>query len=416
MSSSSRRSSGVSASGGGGSSTTPGTTLSKESLYAPLTAYLPKKQAAAAAAASTTTPGDKDKMDGRVGRKSPAPGGIKFHSIPRELREAALLDHLSAVSSAYHHPTMSASLASGNRESRGMGRNNGGRSLPRRSYEDRLLQRSLVLVGGGLMTSSVAGSSGGIDGDGGNEPSASASRHAVDVSRAQRRKRRRERGHRVRGSISNSERKRRDVAREEKSEKEAAAGNITKAGGDDSPNKSKKRKRGKATYAQDILLKLNDMWNNYICKLLEMEQNPDKAGSDRKERSTTELSALLSSAELIGAFVRIDKCDASRAYVGREGIVVDSTANAWRIALPRPVVEKKRKGKKEKAGAGDVEGTKDDAPSKSNEKEDDTTVFVVWKEVVVPKIRSSLSFAIDTGGDTSTDVPGNYLRIVIGQV
>ena len=166
------------------------------------------------------------------------------------------------------------------------------------------------------------------------------------------------------------------------------------------------------------------MWNGYICKLLGLEPNPDdgttprlpaEAGSNRQRRSNAELSALLSSAELIGAFVRIDKCDASRAYVGREGIMVDSTVNAWRIALPRPVVEKKRKGKKEKAGADDVEGTKDDAPSKSNEKEDDTTVFVVWKEVVVPKIRSSLSFAIGTGGDTS-NVPGNYLRIVIGQV
>ena len=410
--SSSRRSSGVSSSGGGGSSI-PGTTLSKESLYAPLTAYLPKKQAAAAA---SPTPGDK--KDGRVGRKSPGDGGLKFQSIPRELREAALLDHLSTVSSAYHHPTMSASLASGNRESRGMGRNNGGRSLPRRSYEDRLLQRSLVLVGGGLMTSSVAGANRIDGGDGSTEPSASASRHAVDVSRAQRRKRRRERGHRVRGSISNSERKRREVAREEATTTERAAADVgtsTKARGVDvSAKGSKKRKRGDAIYAHETLLKLNDMWNGYICKLLGLEPNPDDGTTPR--RSTAELSALLSSAELIGAFVRIDKCDASRAYVGREGIVVDSTVNAWRIALPRPVVEKKRKGKKEKAGADDVEGTKDDAPSKSNEKEDDTTVFVVWKEVVVPKIRSSLSFAIDTGRDTSTDVPDNYLRIVIGQV
>ena len=386
-----------------------GTTLSKESLYAPLTTYLPKKQAAAASATTSS-----DKNDGR-GRKSP--GGIKFQSIPRELREAALVDHLSTISSAYHHPTLSASLASGNRESMGMGRNNGGRSLPRRSYEDRLLQRSLVLVGGGLMTSSVAGSSGGIDGDGGNEPSASASRHVVDVSRAQRRKRRRERGHRVRGSISNSERKRREMAREE------GIATATAGGVDVSTNNSKKRKRGNATYAHDTLLKLNEIWNSYISQLLGLEQNPDNgtmpsllavAGSNRQRRSTAELSALLSSAELVGGFVRIDRCDASRAYMGREGIVVDSTANAWRIALPRPVIEKKKKEKEKMDGADDKEEKTDDAPNQSNEEEDDTTVSVVWKEVVVAKTRSTLSFTIDTG--RNDDVPGNYLRIDIGQV
>ena len=397
-----------------------GTTLSKESLYAPLTTYLPKKQAAAT--------GTSDKNDGD-GRKSPVAGsGIRFQSIPRELREAALLDHLSTISSAYHHPTMSASLAADNRErttamAAGMGRNNGGQSLPRRSYEDRLLQRSLVLVGGGLMTSSAVGSSGIIDGDG---TETSVSRHVVDVSRAQRRKRRRDRGHRVRGSISNSERKRREVVREEKAEKSSgAAGTSTKSGGDDTPNNSKKRKRGNAIYADDTLLKLNDMWNAYICKLLGLEHNPDdgttprlpaEESSNRKRRSTAELSALLSSAELIGAFVRIDRCDASRAYVGREGIVVDSTANAWRIALPKPMVEKKAKrGKEKEAGAGDEEETTDGAPNKSNEEEDATTVSVVWKETVVPKSRSSLSFAIDTGGDTS-DVPGKDLRVVIGQM
>ena len=214
------------------------------------------------------------------------------------------------------------------------------------------------------------------------------------------------------------------MAREEEAERAAAAN--TKAGGVDvSAKSSKKRKRGKATYAHDTLLRLNDMWNAYICKLLGLEQKtedgttprlPAEAGFSRQRRSTAELSALLSTAELIGAFVRIDRCDASRAYVGKEGIVVDSTANTWRIALPKPVVETKAKRKKEKeAGAGDEEEKTDGAPNKSNEEEDATTVSVVWKETVVPKSRSSLSFAIDTGGDTS-DVPGKDLRVVIGQM
>ena len=191
-----------------------------------------------------------------------------------------------------------------------------------------------------------------------------------------------------------------------------------------STNNSKKRKRGNATYAHDTLLKLNEIWNSYISQLLGLEQNPDNgtmpsllavAGSNRQRRSTAELSALLSSAELVGAFVRIDRCDASRAYVGREGIVVDSTANAWRIALPRPVVEKKAKRRKEKVEADDKEEKTDDTPVNGNEEEAAATELVVWKEAVVPKTRSTLSFAIDTGGDAS-NVPGNYLRIVIGQM
>lgn len=208
---------------------------------------------------------------------------------------------------------------------------------------------------------------------------------------------------------------------EEVAERGAAA--DTKAGGDDTPNNCKKRKRGNAIYAHETLLKLNDMWNAYVCKLLGLKQNPDDGttprlladdGSNRQRRSTAELSVLLSSAELIGAFVRIDRCDASRAYVEREGIVVDSTANAWRIALPRPVIEKKKKEKEKMDGADDKEEKTDDAPNQSNEEEYDTIVSVVWKEVVVAKTRSMLSFAIDTG--SNNDVPDNHLRIVIGQV
>ena len=65
-------------------------------------------------------------------------------------------------------------------------------------------------------------------------------------------------------------------------------------------------------------------------------------------------------------------------------------------------------------GADDKEEKTDDAPNQSNEEEYDTTVSVVWKEVVVAKTRSMLSFAIDTG--SNNDVPDNHLRIVIGQV
>ena len=327
---------------------TSGTTLSKESLYAPLTTYLPKAKGTAAQDDDDATASGSGK-----GRKSPTSAdSLKFLNIPRELREPALLDHLSTISSTYHHPTLSASLMSGGSGSSdghsppqattpramGMGRNNGGQALPRRSYEDRLVQRSLVLVGGGLMTSVVgtdgiaAATDGGVGADGGDQP---MSRHVVDVSRSQRRRRRKDRGHRVRGSISNSERKRREMTR---GEMEATA-NPAEDGG----NVNRKRKRSASTHGHDALLRLNDMWNAYIFQLLGLEPTTEGAKKTIGKRSAAQLSTLLSTAELIGAFVKIDRCDSSKSYVGKEGIVVGCTANTWRIAVPGPFMGKAKK-------------------------------------------------------------------------
>ena len=400
-----------------------GTTLSRESLYAQLTTYIPK------ASPKQTTQDDDNASSSGKGRKSPTSDGVKFLSIPRELREPVLLDHLSTISSTYHHPTMSASLMSGaasatgdslkansisKAKAMGMGRNNGGQALPRRSYEDRLLQRSLVLVGGGLMTSVVgtdgmeaaaSGEAGGGGADGGDQP---LSRHMVDVSRAQRRRRRKDRGHRVRGSISNSERERRELARGEVESTFIRA----EVGG----NANRKRKRSTTTlHDQDVLLRLNDMWNAYMSKLLGLEQNDDDTTTTsskkpiRKRRSAAELSALLSTAELIGAFVKIDRCDASKSYVGKEGIVVDSTANTWRIAIPKPVMGKVKKKQK---GESDGEKVKGDEMTSNEAKRGTKMLGVVWREVIVPRKKSALSFAIDPSDGFG---PG-MLNVAIGEM
>ena len=401
---------------------TSGTTLSKESLYAPLTTYIPKGSA-------RQTAQEDDNASSNKGRKSPTPdggGAVKFLNIPRELREPALLDHLSTISATYHHPTMSASLMSGaasatgdclkasctsKAKAMGMGRNNGGQALPRRSYEDRLLQRSLVLVGGGLMTSVVgtdgmeAADTSGETGVGGAEGvDQPLSRHVVDVSRAQRRRRRKDRGHRVRGSISNSERRRRGLERE-----------YTNAQAKDGGEVNRKRTRGTTTYAHDTLLQLNDMWNAYISRLLGLEQNDGDAATTSskksiRKRSAAELSTLLSTAEIIGAYVTIDRCDASKSYVGKEGIVVDSTANTWRVAIPKPVMGKMKKKQK---GESDGKESRDVVEKKSNgERKDVKSLGIVWREVVVPRRRSRLSFSVDSDIETSNETK---FRFVIGE-
>ena len=405
------------------------TTLSKESLYAPLSVYIPKAPQKQVQDDASTSKGRKSPTsDGGSGG-----GGVKFLNIPRELREPALLEHLSAISATYHHPTMSASLTSGaagsdgspkahtatpraKAKAMGMGRNNGGRALPRRSYEDRLLQRSLVLVGGGLMTSVVgtdgiaATSTGDANGGGGADggPDQPASRHVVDVSRAQRRRRRRGRGHRIRGSISNSERKRRELEGGETTVESAAMQAEDKGDG------SRKRKRSNGAHGHDTLLRLTDMWNAYISKLLGLEQDADGAPttSSRKsiwKRSAAEMSALLSTAELIGAFVKIDRCDASRSYVGKEGVVVDSTANTWRIAIPKPVIGKTKKKQKDES---DGKGSRDIEKNSNGERKDIKSLGIVWREVVVPKRRSRLSFSVDSDVETSNETK---FRFMIGE-
>ena len=193
-----------------------------------------------------------------------------------------------------------------------------------------------------------------------------------------------------------------------------ATANQTEDGGG---NAIRKRKRSTATSCDpDALLRLNDMWNAYMSKLLGLGQDADGATATTttktksiRKRSAAELSALLSTAELIGAYVTIDRCDASKSHVGKEGIVVNCTAHTWRIAMPKPVMGKsKKKQKGENDGKGDTGAEKICIHMMNNIK----LVGIVWREVVVPKRRSQLSFTVDSDIGTSNETK---VRFVIGQ-
>jgi len=424
-----------------------GSTLSKESLYAPLTTYISRATTANAAdtsaqSAEASAPGNRPTSTGSSSKrsrrsKSPPPATSAYKAIPSNIRESSLIDHLTAISATYHCPTSASTLLNG--IGAGLGKNNGGQGLGRRAYEDRIKQRSLVLLGGGLMTG-VAGTAGvlhgaaGVAGDGGEggeqQQPQFLSKSAVEVSRSKRRKRKRERGHRVRGSISNRERKRRlNALNGRRGDKVRVEGDGVsskqKANGASSLPSSAKQQSGTST--TDALFALNDVWNDYIRKLLGLKRDSDDGAVNQLKvpakgknnilspRTPAEISAVLSSAELIGAYVKIARCDSSRSYVGKEGIVVDTTLNTWRIAIPSAVLNT-GKGEKKSKDENDTGAGKDGTSRPHAETaEDEAKVTPIWKERIVPKRRSELAFTIITENDGSDGDAGKRIWTILIQ-
>jgi RNase P/RNase MRP subunit p29 len=78
----------------------------------------------------------------------------------------------------------------------------------------------------------------------------------------------------------------------------------------------------------DTLLKVNRKWNDYVRKLARVDQlllqdeDPIKTVSSR-----------LAQLEVVGAFVKLITCQAHKEWVGKEGMVVETTTNTWRLAI-----------------------------------------------------------------------------------
>jgi RNase P/RNase MRP subunit p29 len=80
----------------------------------------------------------------------------------------------------------------------------------------------------------------------------------------------------------------------------------------------------------NILLTMNAQWNIYIGKLLVVTR--DEWSDDDASVLSQKLASHL---ELAGAFVRITACCAHKQWVGREGMIVETTVNTWRMAWIR---------------------------------------------------------------------------------
>jgi RNase P/RNase MRP subunit p29 len=218
------------------------TSLSKNALYAPLNTYLNETK-----------------------RNS-------SKAVNANLREKALYSFIESVSSEYHSPDTSLGLENG--------ANNGGLALNARQIEQKLSQRALTLIKGGINSSIVKSTSAMVDGD-----NLSATRQRKSGSSGV---------VRLYGSVSNKKRKR-----------------------------SREEMTGIVSSSPEVLVGLNQIWNKYIEKLLSNSPN------------SKEILSLMTSAELTGAIASVARSQSCRSHIGKVGFIIDITKNTWKFSIPK---------------------------------------------------------------------------------
>jgi RNase P/RNase MRP subunit p29 len=255
-----------------------GKTLSKNALYAPLVAY------------EQTEVEPSNYMSTRS-------------SIPKSLQVSSLVGCLQKVSYDYHRKTAKASDP----------KNNGSRPASVADFDERIRQKAVTLIGGGI--------------------NASVTSKKTMKSTTKSRKRRK---------------------REWKDVEPLLLGH------DDS-----KKKRSSIPFLQQ----LNVSWNEYIAKILQVNGNTDEASSI-KSRVVTKRERL----ELVGAHVRVATCCQKKSFIGTSGILLGETKNTWHIARIRQPVIKRDKQQVEGANKDVTEEAADDIGS--GQKRDTETITV----------------------------------------
>lgn len=185
-------------------------------------------------------------------------------SVPASLRESSLIDFIQTVSAEKSND----------------------KPLSSQAIEDRIRQRALTLVGGGINSSMSTT---------GKQASNKRHRRHEELSNRQRKKLLKQRAQEKKQVLNNKE----------KDEK-----------------------------AFNTLLEVNQKWNIYVRKLAgitDMKKEEHVTDDDDSLRKT--LSPRLAQVELVGAFVNIVECRAHKEWVGKEGLVVATTTNTWRLAI-----------------------------------------------------------------------------------
>jgi RNase P/RNase MRP subunit p29 len=183
----------------------------------------------------------------------------RSRGVPTSLRESSLVDFVQTVSTEISDKPLSTQV-----------------------IDERIRQRALTLVGGGINSSMTSKQN--------SNNKRRSSRHYEELSNRQRKKRFQQ--------IHSKD-----------------------------LNRSKQQEDEKVF---DTLLKVNRKWNDYVRKLarvdqlllLQQDEDPIKIVSSR-----------LAQLELVGAFVELITCQAHKEWVGKEGMVVETTTNTWRLAI-----------------------------------------------------------------------------------
>jgi hypothetical protein len=162
--------------------------------------------------------------------------------------------------------------------------------------ESKLARRALKLIGGGIGTSLAQDTSILVEG----------TNNKAAVIKKKRRSEQKE--HNIPGYKSKRQRKR-------------AMAKIGRDGNHTSSSDSSENTQ--------IFLCLHEMWTKYI----QMVFNQQLTKETGVNLNTAKMASLFSNVELVGAFVKIKRCDSNPSLCENVGMVVDVTVNTWRIAF-----------------------------------------------------------------------------------
>ena len=324
---------------GNASRSSSGKTLSKRLLYLPLIAY-----------ELSSTSGD--------GNKSGDPTTYLDNrkSLPSSVQEKALVNFWHKVGVEYHQ----------NQATVRDPKNNGNRPISLRDLEDRIRQRALTLVGGGI-NSGWDTSAGAVANGGGGQNAALSDQDKGETIK----KKKRKRSQSVMTFIAPHD----------------TGGRIV----------------------SQFLQELNALWNDYIYQLFQLLPPPSSLKSNGAPISiSTYYSALTNSTsfwarvtscisngntQLMGAKVRIKTCRHSPSWVGRTGYLVGSTSATWSVMVEERAPKKK---KKRRRGKNLVNEVYESSSSKVDEKQNREHS---WKSIVVPKRGSTIALLIPLAAD-----------------
>ena len=326
--------------GGGGSESGGVASLSNDALYTPLSSLLH---------AGDNHPSNNNQTQSK--QKSRHSLSLQTSS---SLRESSLVTFLTSVGNNIKtsHP-QECHVYRGLGGKYGTG--DGGRAdkSMRNTIENKLSNRSLVLVGGGIHTYTPATTSSGGDAKSGG------------VARSNKRKRKRVGGNGVFGCKSHRQRKKAlgKVNTETQSSKPAT--NPTAQELDDEVG--------------NIVETLHKMWTNYIQQILSpLIQKKNSAAASIPVETRKEVSLALATSEHIGMAATIVACPSRRHLVSSRCIVLDETKETFKIAILKSRPEQAQKKTTE---------TSDGAATKR-------TKSYQWKVVMIPKHRTSMDVSV----------------------
>lgn len=296
-------------------------------------------------------------------------------NINNNVKEKSLYSFLEKVSIEYHSSTSKLGKLSGT---------NGGLPLRSRHMESKMAARALTLIGGGSANASalVKSTSSLTDGMSVIADDTSSNKFtSITNSRKKSNDRKRKsnmiHNFRVHGSLSNKKRKKlKEEQLKRIQNKDKSDGNNNSVIDCTAPSVTS------SLWTLEILIGVNEIWNNYINKLLHPVFKPINNTHDNKLKCTDvrqreEISSLLSCAELIGANVLFhDKNNNDDKKKYKEGVIVNVTKNTWRIACCP------------KNGHGIM--NRHQTKQGDDKKDNSHTSKEVWNVKIVPKMSYSL--------------------------